>query len=81
MFPVEDPECRARVMEVLNVELDDTVRAHIMDFDGTYHKQDLRGKKKVDSQKDLIRLADDAMASFTTNDKLFEFIPEESSEE
>ena len=81
MFPVEDPECRARVMEVLNIELDDTVRAHIMDFDGTYHKQDLRGKKKVDSQKDLIRLADDAMASFTINDELGEFIPEEASEE
>lgn len=81
MFPVEDPECRARVMEVLNVELDDTVRAHIMDFDGTYHKQDLRGKKKVDSQKELIRLADEAMAELTVNDELGEFIPEESSEE
>jgi len=81
MFPVEDPDCRARVMEVLNIQLDDTVRAHIMDFDGTYHKQDLRGKKKIDSQKDLIRLADDAMASFTINDELGEFIPEESSEE
>ena len=81
MFPVEDPECRARVMEVLNIELDDTVRAHIMDFDGTYHKQDLRGKKKIDSQLDLIRLADDAMAQFSIRDELGEFIPEESSEE
>ena len=60
MFPIEDPDCRARVMEVLEVELNDTVRAHMLDTDGTYHKLDLRGKIKLDSQEELIRLADEA---------------------
>ena len=53
LFPVEDPDCKARVMEVLNVELEDTVRSHFLDQDGSYHKIDLRGKKKVDSQEKL----------------------------
>lgn len=53
LFPVEDPDCKARVMEVLNVELEDTVRSHFLDSDGSYHKLDLRGKKKVDSQEEL----------------------------
>ncbi|MBO4474196.1 MAG: RNA degradosome polyphosphate kinase [Clostridiales bacterium] len=53
LFPVEDPDCKARVMEVLDVELEDTVRSHFLDSTGSYHKLDLRGKKKIDSQEDL----------------------------
>ena len=53
LFPVEDPDCKARVMEVLDVELEDTVRSHFLDSDGSYHKLDLRGKKKLDSQEEL----------------------------
>ena len=53
LFPVEDPDCKARVMEVLEVELEDTVRSHFLDSDGSYHKLDLRGKTKLDSQEKL----------------------------
>ena len=53
LFPVEDPDCKARVMEVLEVELEDTVRSHFLDSDGSYHKLDLRGKTKIDSQEKL----------------------------
>ena len=53
LFPVEDPDCKARVMEVLQVELEDTVRSHFLDSTGSYHKLDLRGKKKIDSQEEL----------------------------
>ncbi len=53
LFPVEDPDCKARVMEVLEVELEDTVRSHFLDADGSYHKLDLRGKQKIDSQEKL----------------------------
>ena len=66
MFPVEDPDCRKRVMEIIEVELEDTVRAHILDIDGTYHKLDLRGKIKLDSQEELIRLADKREADLCT---------------
>ena len=44
-------------MEILEVELRDTVRAHILSSDGTYHKLDLRGKEKHDSQEELIEIA------------------------
>ena len=50
LFPVEDMECKARVLEILSIEQEDTLRSHIQQADGTYHKQDLRGKAKIDSQ-------------------------------
>ena len=78
LFPVEDPDCRARVKEVLEVELADTVRASFLDSDGSYYKLDLRGKEKIDSQQRLIELADSAIVErHKTVDKQ-EFIPEES---
>ncbi|MCQ2481894.1 MAG: RNA degradosome polyphosphate kinase [Clostridia bacterium] len=60
MFPIEDADCRKRVMEVLEVELADTVRAHFLSQDGSYHKLDLRGKTKVDSQETLISISREA---------------------
>jgi len=42
--------------------LNDTVRAHILSPDGTYHKLDLRGKEKHDSQEELIELAKASVA-------------------
>ena len=81
LFPIEDPDCRARVMEVLEVELADTVRAHFLAPDGTYHKADLRGKEKLDSQQKLIDLADAAVAERHKAIDKHEFIPEESPKE
>ena len=81
LFPVEDPDCRARVKEVLDVELADTVRAHFLSADGSYHKLDLRGKEKVDSQQRLIELADAAVAERHKSIDKHEFIPEESPRE
>ena len=78
LFPIEDPDCRARVKEVLDVELADTVRASFLSADGTYHKLDLRGKEKIDSQQKLIELADAAVAERHKSIDKREFIPEES---
>ena len=78
LFPIEDPDCRARVKEVLDVELADTVRASFLSADGTYHKLDLRGKEKIDSQQKLIDLADAAVAERHKSIDKHEFIPEES---
>ena len=81
LFPIEDPDCRARVKEVLDVELADTVRASFLSADGTYHKLDLRGKEKIDSQQKLIDLADAAVAERHKSIDKHEFIPEESPRE
>ena len=50
MFPVEDPEIKKQVMHILEVQLADNVKAHILQPDGSYEKVDLRGKQKICSQ-------------------------------
>jgi len=78
LFPVEDKECRARVLEVLEVELADTVRTSFLSPDGTYHKLDLRGKQKLDSQQRLLELADEAVEDRHRTEMNSEFIPKEN---
>ena len=78
LFPVEDDACRKRVLEVLETELNDTVRAHFLSQDGTYHKLDLRGKIKLDSQQRLIDLANEAVASRHVTENNREFVPKEN---
>ena len=48
-----DPSVRAKVRHILEVELEDTVRARIMKMDesGQYERIDKRGKVLVDSQE------------------------------
>ncbi len=49
-FPVEDQDLKNKVMEILNIQLADTLKAHILQPDGTYEKQDLRGRDKLEAQ-------------------------------
>ncbi len=49
-FPVEDEDLKKKVMEILHIQLADTLKAHIMQSDGTYEKQDLRGRDKLEAQ-------------------------------
>lgn len=50
IFPVEDPSLKKEVMHILDVQLADNVKAHILQEDGTYEKIDKRGKTRVCSQ-------------------------------
>ena len=50
MFPVEDTEAKERAKHILDVQLADTLKAYILQPDGTYGKQDLRGKEKISAQ-------------------------------
>ena len=50
MFPVEDEDLKEQVIHILKVELEDNVKAHILQPDGTYEKEDKRGKVLVNSQ-------------------------------
>ena len=43
MFPVEDDVLREKVIHILEVELEDNVKAHILQPDGSYEKEDKRG--------------------------------------
>lgn len=50
LFPVDDPKLREAVRHILQVELDDTMKARILQKDGTYERVDRRGKPAVNSQ-------------------------------
>ena len=57
MFPVDDPAIWQRVMDVLNLELEDTEKARLLGPDGQYSRIDRRGKQRIESQQELCRLA------------------------
>ena len=57
MFPVENEELRGKVIHILELELEDNVKAHILMPDGTYEKEDKRGKVLVNSQEQFCREA------------------------
>lgn len=79
MFPIEDEALKERVKHVLQVQLDDNVKAHILQPDGTYEKVDKRGKVLVNSQEQFCQEAI-AMAAEELEDqrKTRVFIPVES---
>ena len=49
-FPVEDEAVRQEVMDILSLTLADTVKARVMQSDGTYKRVDKRGKESIHSQ-------------------------------
>jgi polyphosphate kinase 1 len=50
LFPVEDSSLKAEIVDMLNIQLADTVKAHILHPDGSYDKIDKRGKVILNSQ-------------------------------
>lgn len=79
-FPVEDEDIKKRVMDILRVQLADTLKAHIMQPDGNYEKQDLRGREKIEAQayfcKEAMNEAD--MSDSKTVSRIF--VPRTKSE-
>ena len=57
MFPVEDPVLKEQVIHILKVQLEDNVKAHILQPDGTYEKPDRRGKAQINSQMEFCKEA------------------------
>lgn len=51
LFPVEDPNLKEAVKHILQVELDDTIKARILQSDGHYERVDRRGKPSINSQE------------------------------
>lgn len=60
VFPVLEKNDKLKAEHILDLELQDNVKASEMKPDGSYEKQDLRGKKKVDSQLEFCREATEA---------------------
>ena len=51
LFPIEDKEIAKKVIHILDVEMADPVKAHILKPDGSYERVDRRGKDLIDSQR------------------------------
>ena len=51
MFPVEDEKLLERIMHVLKIQLEDNVKTHILQPDGTWEKPDKRGKTLINCQE------------------------------
>lgn len=50
LFPVEKAELKKEVIGILDIQISDNMKAHIMGKDGIYKKVDRRGKKPVGAQ-------------------------------
>ena len=80
MFPVEDPVLREKVRHILQVQLDDNVKAHILQLSGIYEKIDKRGKVLVNAQETFCEEAISAAKTQAETVSNRVFIPLESEE-
>ena len=50
IFPVEDEELKKEICHILDIQLSDNTKAHLLQPDGTYAKPDKRGKALICAQ-------------------------------
>ena len=53
VFPIEDEQIKKEIKHILDLEFRDNVKAHLLQPDGTYEKQDKRGKTLINSQMEF----------------------------
>ncbi len=51
LFPVDRPELKEKLLHILQCQLRDNVKASVLQSDGTYEKEDRRGKHTFQSQE------------------------------
>ena len=79
-FPVEDEDLKNKVMEILHIQLADTLKAHIMQPDGSYEKQNLRGRDKLEAQQYFCKQAMNSVKEEEKNIVSRVFVPRTKSE-
>ncbi|MCR5452730.1 MAG: RNA degradosome polyphosphate kinase [Lachnospiraceae bacterium] len=57
VFPVEDPSIKEKIKHILEVSLSDNLKAYYMQPDGSYAREDRRGKPSVGSQDTFMKEA------------------------
>ncbi len=72
-FPVDSPELRKKVLDILDITLRDNVKARIQQPDGSYKHIDKRGKEVLQSQNEFYRIACEEYKKFKEdkNDEIF----------
>lgn len=58
LFPIEDEQIKQKVLHILQIQLEDTVKAHILKGNGMYEKIDKRGKILINAQETFIKEGD-----------------------
>lgn len=80
LFPVLDDTLKEKVKHILDVELADNTKAHVLKPDGEYEKIDRRGKVLVNSQK---QFCEETVAAVPKTDHVYRervFVPAEPAE-
>ena len=82
VFPVEDEKIKKELEHVLDLEFRDTVKAHLLQPDGTYVKPDKRGKTQINSQMEFCMEATEKASLHKHEEKKSRvFIPAEPAED
>ena len=83
MFPILDEKLKEKAMHILNVQLSDNLKAHVLGPDGIYNKIDRRGKAAIGAQDTFCKEAVEAVKAASEEVdpvNLRVFIPAESVE-
>lgn len=80
LFPVENEQLMDEIRHVLTVQLEDNIKAHILQPDSQYEKIDKRGKKLVNSQTQFCEEAKKAVPKKVNVYQERVFIPAEPAE-
>ena len=78
LFPVEDEKLKTELGHILQIQLDDNVKSHILQPDGSYVKVNRRGKKRLCAQEYFCQEAVQRAKVPKDPGKDRVFIPEES---
>ena len=81
LFPIENEQLKKEVLHVLDIQLQDTLKAQIKQPDGTYEKVDRRGKTALCAQQYFMEYARNLnkLQEDVAHDRVF--IPAEPLEE
>ena len=77
VFPVIDEELQKKALHVLEVELEDTVKARVLLANGNYERVDKRGKAIVNSQEQFLQEAKEEAPKINVGLNERVFIPAE----
>lgn len=81
LFPVEKPELQERLRHILECQLRDTVKASVLQSDGSYEKADKRGREAFNAQLAFCKEARELARAEKNIGNRRVFIPETHHEE
>ncbi len=81
LFPVEKPQLQEKLRHILECQLKDTVKASVLQPDGSYEKADKRGKEAFNAQLRFCMEAKELARAETNVGNRRVFIPETHHEE